>query len=411
MQPADARYVARQAIVDAKQRVVGYELLFRDGTADFFRGESVLQATSSVIAQSFLTIGLDTLTSGRPAFVNFSRESLLRGFALLLPPAQLVVEVLETVTPDPEVVSACRGLKANGYAIALDDFEWSEARVPLVRLADIVKIDFLATRGAERRRVARMLRPFGVKLLAEKVETRADFRDALEAGFEWFQGFFFSRPSITGGRDLHGFERPYLQILEVVSSPHCDLRAVEGLVRRDLALTYKLMRRANSAVFGKRSEANSLRYALAWLGLDEVRKWVALLTLAGLAKGKPTHRIRSALLRARFCEEIAACFELGARSTDLFLTGLLSEVDALLDRPMSKILRELALAPDVADAIGSGRGVLAQPLRCAVAWERGDWPTIAALADELPARGDGLAEAFVCALEWTREFDEWVDSD
>jgi EAL and modified HD-GYP domain-containing signal transduction protein len=399
----EARYVARQAILDRDQRVAGYELLFRDGPENVFRCESIARATSRVIADSFLMIGLDTLTSGEPAYVNFSRESLDQNFAFLLPPRRLVVELLESVVPDAGVLRACKRLKAAGYTIALDDFAWSDDWRPILELADIVKIDFLATRGREREQLLRRLRPYRARLLAEKVETRASFDDALRAGFSLFQGFFFSRPVIAATRDLEGFESLHLRILEAVASSSCDLRTIEDLVRRDLALTYKILRRANSPVFGRPTESTSLRNALALLGLDEVRKWVALLLLAGLARGRPAELVRAALLRARFCEEVAPHFGLGDRATDLFLVGLFSELETMLGRSMSEILAELAFAPDLERALRREPSVLAEPLRCALAWERGDWATIDSVAETLAARGDGLPESYVSALEWLRE--------
>ncbi len=404
-----ANYVARQAIFDRDQKVVAYELLFRDGPENVFRCDSVTRATTSVIADSFLMIGLDTLTDGLPAFVNFSQEPLLDRVPLMLPPGSLVVEILETVEPNAEVVRACRELKAAGYTIALDDFAWSEPWRPLVEIADIVKLDFLATRGRDRVDATKRLRPYGAKLLAEKVESVADFHDGLLAGYDLFQGFFFSRPTLTATRELRGFEPSHLRILESVGSPSCDLRTIEDLVRRDLALTYKILRRANSAVFGKKVPLTSLRHALTMLGLDEVRKWVALLVLAGLSKDRPAELVRAALLRARFCEEAAPTFGLRGRETDLFLIGLFSELDALLGRPMEEILQQFSFAPDLEGALRRQASALTAPLLCAVAWERGDWSAIEEISETLDARGDGLPEAYVGAVEWLREFDDFSE--
>jgi EAL and modified HD-GYP domain-containing signal transduction protein len=401
-----SNYVARQAILDRGLKTVAYELLFRNGPEHVFRCESLPRATSSVIADGFLMIGIDALTGGLPAWVNFSRETLVDDSASLLPPRFLVVEVLETVEPNAEIVRACRALKRAGYTLALDDFAWSEAWHPMLALADVVKVDFLATRGAERALIAKRLRRYGVRLLAEKVETLADFQDALACGYELFQGFFFSRPTLTHTPDLRGLESAHLRILEAVSSPDCDLRALEELVRRDLALTYKLLRRASSAAFGQPAAASSVRHALALLGVEEVRKWVALLVMAGVSRDKPAELVRLALLRARFCEEVAPLFGLERRATDLFLAGLFSEIDAMLGRPMEEILAELAFEPELAGTLRGEETPLVKALRCARAWERGDWARIEAIADTLEARGDGLPEAYAAALAWLREVDE-----
>ena len=404
-----AKYVARQAILGREREVVAYELLFRDGPESVFRCDSIARATSSVIADSFLLIGLDALSSGRPVFVNFSREALLQGIPRMLPPAHLVVELLETVTPDEAVVRACRELSGLGYTIALDDFSWADAWKPVLAVADIVKVDFLATRGQERERLHEALRPFDVTLLAEKVETEQDFEAARRAGYALFQGFFFSRPALVQTRDVGGLESAHLRVLRAVSAPNVNLRALEDLIRRDLSLTYKLMRRANSVVFGRHEKSPSLRRALELLGLDEVRRWVALLVVAGLSKGRPSELVRSALLRARFCEELAPAFGLAGSSGDLFLVGLFAQLDALLGRPLREVVAELALPGELETVLTGGEGALAPPLRCALAWERGDWDAIDAIATTLRSGGEGLPDAYVGALEWLRDTEELID--
>ncbi len=397
-----ARYVARQPILDAKERVVAYELLFRAGLENVYACDSADRASASVIADAFALFGIESLTGGKPAFLNFTREALLQDFASLLPPDFAVIELLETVTPDPEVVRACRRLKARGYRLALDDFTWGEDWAPLLELADIVKVDFLATRGEERIAMARRLRPFDVTLLAEKVEMRSDFEAGRGAGYTWFQGFFFERPNIVVGRDVQGYLHNYVRILQVVSAPDCDLREVEQVARRDVSLCLKLLRMANSAAFGKKGRVDSIQHALSMLGLSEVRKWIALLTLAGLAEGKPAELIRTTLVRARFCEEVAEGFGLEEHATDLFLVGLFSLLDALLDRPMKEVLAELPLADDIDDAVRRCGGPLGGPLACVIAWERGNWTAIDVALRDVPATGDALASAYLRAIEWAR---------
>jgi EAL and modified HD-GYP domain-containing signal transduction protein len=404
----DAKYVARQPILDAKQEVVAYELLFRSGLANVFECDSPDRASSSVIADAFLLFGLEELTGGKRAFLNFSRSLLVNDVAQLLPRELAVVELLETIEPDAEVIAACRRLKARGYTLALDDFTWSEAYGPLVELADVVKVDFLATRGAERRSLAQRLRRYGVTLLAEKVETREDFEEGLAAGYEWFQGFFFSRPNILIGRDVRAYKPHYLRILELVRSPDVNLREVERAARRDVSLCYKLLRYVNSASFARQKHVESIRHALSLVGLDEVRKWVALLTVAGMSEGKPSELIRTALVRARFCEELAGPFGLVEEETHLFLVGLFSLIDALIDRPLERVLQEIPLASHVVLALRDQTGPLAAPYRCVLAWERGDWAALDRLVADLPGRRSDIPKAYRCALEWARESEEFV---
>lgn len=406
VQGSSARYIARQPVFDARQHVVGYELLFRGGEHELAATGSPEDMSRRVIADAFSLFGIQSLTHGKPAFLNFTRSALLADIASLLPPDHVIIELLETVTPDEEVVRACRNLKAHGFRIALDDFEWSESWAPVLELADIVKSDFRATLGDERRVLVRRLRRFGVTLLAEKVETRAEFEAAAQAGYEWFQGYFFARPATVTGRDLRGHRHHYEQILQLVSAPSCDLRAVEEAVKRDVSLSYKLLRVVNSASLSRQRRVDSIHQALALLGLDEVRKWVALLTLAGLSEGKPAELVRTALVRARFCEAIAGTFGAGERSTDLFLVGLFSLLDALVDRPMKSVLAEMPLSEDVAAAVRGCTGPLGGPLECAIAWERGAWEKLDAVLAPTSARSDELLDAWARAVAWADECGE-----
>jgi EAL and modified HD-GYP domain-containing signal transduction protein len=269
-------------------------------------------------------------------------------------------------------------------------------------------VDFLATRGEERRELARRLRRRGVVLLAEKVETREDFEDGLAAGYEWFQGFFFSRPKIVIGHDVRAYKPHLMRILEVVSTPLANLREVERAVQRDVSLCYKLLRYVNSASFARQEQVDSIRHALSLVGLEEVRKWVALLTVAGMSEDKPSELIRTALVRARFCEALARPFGLADAETSLFLLGLFSLIDALLDRPLARVLREIPLGKDIVRALREQAGPLAGPYRCVLAWERGDWAELDRLAQALPGGSEGIPEAHLAALEWARESEEFV---
>jgi EAL and modified HD-GYP domain-containing signal transduction protein len=306
------------------------------------------------------------------------------------------------------VIAACRRLGARGYTLALDDFTWSEAYGPLVEPADVVKVDFLATRGAERSSLAQRLRRYGVTLLAEKVETREDFEEGLAAGYEWFQGFSFSRPNILVGHDVRAYKPHYLRILELVRSPDVNLREVERATRRDVSLCYKLLRSVNSVSFARRKHVESIRHALSLVGLDEVRKWVALLTVAGMSAGKPSELIRTALVRARFCEALAGPFGLVEEETHLFLVGLFSLIDALIDRPLERVLQGIPLASHVVLALRDQTGPLAAPYRCVLAWERGDWEALDRLVADLPGIRSDIPKAYRCALEWARESEEFV---
>ena len=209
---------------------------------------------------------------GRRAFINCTRDVLLKGYASLLPKQRVALEILEDVTPDEEVINVCRALKAAGYVIALDDFDDRDALRPLVELADIIKVDFLATKGQERRVLVERFTPAGVRLLAEKVETHEDFKQAAEMGYSHIQGNFFARPEIVSGQDIPGFKLNYLRILQAILQPELNLSQMEGIIKRDASLCFRLLRYLNSVLFGFSEEIRSIRHALGLLGDEQVRK-------------------------------------------------------------------------------------------------------------------------------------------
>src|SRR5579863_6863165 len=276
-----SEFVARQPIFTNQEQVYGYELLFRSSLVNAFDiadGEGA----SRTVADHLMTLG-KTLTDGRPAFINCPDDFLVKDYAMLLPPNETVIEVLETVKAVPEVVAACRRLKQAGYQIALDDFLPNPDSLAFVELADIIKVDFLATSPAVREEMVREFAPKGVQLLAEKVETREDFRHACGLGYKYFQGDFFCRPQVIASKRIPASKLNYLRIMNLVSRPELDLVALEEVISSEVSLCFKLLRYMNSALFGFWSEIRSVRHALALLGQNEVRKLVSLAAAISLA--------------------------------------------------------------------------------------------------------------------------------
>lgn len=396
------KFVARQPILDRDERTVAYELLFRTGLENSFPSGSLDRASSSVIADSLLIHGISELAGGLRAFVNVTREVLVEDYVTLLPREQVVVELLETVKPDAEVVAACERLKKAGYTLALDDFVYGAEFEPLLALADIVKVDFLQVRGDDRRKMAQRLAGRGIELLAEKVETRADFEEGLAAGYSLFQGYYFARPEIVVGRDIAPQKLGMLQILQVVNAPDPDVEAIEERIRHDAALCYKLLRYVNSAMLGLKQRVASIGHAISLIGMVELRKWVSLLAMASMASDKPAALVASALERARICELLAEPFALESRRADLFLLGLFSRLDAILDRPLGAILDEVPLDADVRAALVDGAGVLHAPYACVVAYEQGDWVALSNAAGDIE-REMAVSEAYRDAIAWAIE--------
>jgi c-di-GMP-related signal transduction protein len=394
------RYAARQPILTADQQVYGYELLFRDSLENSFTSNDPDAASRNVLDSSIL-MGLDVLCDGRRAFINCTRDLLLRGYITLLPPNQTAVEILETVQPDELVISTCRRLKDSGYLIALDDFAENDPREPLVEVADVIKIDMRATSidacAAIVKRYANPRR----RLLAEKTETREEFQAARKAGFSYFQGYFFRKPEIVQAREIPANRINYLRLLQAISQPEADPRKIEEILKGEASLCYRLLRYLNSPIFGFRQEVKSVRHALTILGDREMRRWIRLVTTLTAGQNKPTDLILTALTRARFCELISTKVNHG--SSDLFLVGLLSVMDAILEMPMGLVLDGIAVEPDTRAVLLGEQCSLTPIYDLMLAQEAGEWSESERLSEQLHLPGAFAADVHWSAMQWASE--------
>ncbi len=266
---AGLRYVARQPIMDIRGRVHGYELLFRAGPEPAFRGDDNL-ATRTMLDNTVI-FGLEKLTGGMPAFVNCTLESLTENLVHILPSGMTVLEILERLEPTPALIKACRQLKSAGFRLALDDFTWKPQFEPLVELADYIKVDFSITGPSGRKSLLKRLSSFTVALIAEKVETQEEFRQANEEGFALFQGYYFWRPYLLQNRKVPANRLSHIQILQLLHEDSIDLRKLTRLVKRDASLTYRLLRLVNSPMCAVRQEVNSNYSALLAVGEETFR--------------------------------------------------------------------------------------------------------------------------------------------
>ena len=393
------RFIARQPIFDRRERVYAYELLFRSGWENRFTSQDG-EAAARDVADNFLSAGARTLTQGRRAFINCTRDFLVNEFATVLPREQTVVEILESVEPDNDVIAACRRLKDLGYLIALDDFIYAERLQPLVDLANIIKIDFQVSGPADRRQAVAQFAPLGIKMLAEKVETRDEFAEARASGYSYFQGYFFCQPQIIPSRHIPAYKLNCLRILQAINTPELDRRAVADLIEREVSLCYKLLRFVNSALFGFRRQIGSTQHAVELLGDRAFRKWASIATVLGMAGNEPNELVRTALTRGRCCELLAA--SLGRRNDEqsLFLLGILSLMDAMLGRPLSEIVADLALPNPVRGALLGKPNRFREILDLVAACESGKWSLVSDLARRLHLDEALLSATFLQAVDW-----------
>ena len=396
-------YLARQPIFNRKQNVFGYELLYRSCMDNFCSEPNKDKATSEVIANSFLLFGLENITRGEKAFINFTRKLLDDEVATLLPKELLVVELLEDINPDEDVYQACLKLKKMGYMIALDDFTYSEPYEPFIEMADFIKVDFLKTPIKERESLARSLSRFDGDLIAEKVETIEDFNHAYDVGYKYFQGYYFSRPHMLSGRDVTGRKLNFVKLLHEVRKPEMDFGRVEEIIKYDPALTYKLLRFINSLTFSFKVEIHSVRQALVLLGQKEVAKWVLLVSLRSIGEDKTDELITLAIHRSRFCELLAPLVGQKKRETDFFLMGMFSLIDAFFDQPMQELLAHLPIPGDIKEALLGQDGVLYNVYSLVLSYEKGNWDKATALMSALDLTREAVTGSYLESLRFANE--------
>ena len=393
------RCAARQPILAADETVIGYRLLFRTGLVSHFAWNASDGASRAAIEISSL-LGLNVLCDNRLAFIHCTRETLLENYLLFLPAEKVVAEIEPGVSPDGPIEAACRSLKREGYKIALADFMVDDPRKPLLDLADYLTIDVKQTPWEQILRLTRTYGNQSLGLLAENVETREEFQSALKAGFHYFQGFFFRKPETMRTHGMASNRITYLRLLQAVSRPEMQWDEIEDLIKKEPALYYRLIRYLNSATFGIRGGVRSLSQALTLLGENELRRWCRLAGAFELSGDRPSDLILSALVRARFGELMEGQIEHG--DADLFLLGLLSLMDSILEIPMSLVIDGLALDSASTAMLLDNTGPLLPLYRLVWALERGAWGAVVRACDQLRLSEESIAEAFSAAMSWAQ---------
>jgi EAL and modified HD-GYP domain-containing signal transduction protein len=361
--------LARQPIYAANREIRGYELLYRGNPADTSAHiRNADQASAEVLLQAFLEIGLPASSKDRPVFINHTQHLLMMD--PILPPDRCVIEVLEDVPAEPETLAALRRLRQLHYRIALDDFVFSEPLVPMLELADFVKLDLRALGREGFHEQLQLLRPFPVRIIAEKIESEAEFRWCREQGSELFQGYYLRRPEIVLGRHVPSNRLSVLSLLAECSDTENSACAIAGIISRDAPLTYGLLRLCNSALYARRRGIRSPVQAVTFLGMDFVFRWASLLALSG-GNDCPSGYLETALQRARMCELIAAPCQCTAQAA--YITGLLSALDFVFDAPIEELVGPLPIDSRFKRAILHREGALGGVLDSVTAYEAGEW--------------------------------------
>ncbi len=394
----DNIYVARQPIFDRKMDLLGYELLYRDADVDFANVEDPDLASSQLIINTFINIGMENLVGSGKAFINLPRTFIVENQLLPMTSEQVALEVLETVKPDKAVLEGLKDLVQRGYLIALDDFVYDASLEPMLELANIVKIDIKSMSETDLKQQLDIIRKFNVKFIAEKVETQAQYELSRELGFDYFQGFYFCRPNVVSGKRIPVNKAVVFQLIEKLQDPEISMGDLEKILVQDVTLSYKLLRYINSASFALRQEIDSVKQALIIIGTQTMKHWATLIILSNLNIDKPYELIRTALVRAKMAELLAE--NTGrADKHQMFTVGLFSLLDALMDIPMIELLDTISFSSPIKMALLDKEGELGDLLNLVIAYERGDWPALKQGAIDSKI----YKESYLGALRWADE--------
>ena len=396
-------YAARQPILDIDKNLFAYELLFRDGVDNVFPDIDEDEATSRMIEGAQINFGFDQLTDNKPAFINFTLDTILKKYPTMMPPESVVVEILETVQPGKRLLAEVQNLKEQGYTIALDDYEHKPVWRHFFPHIDIIKFDLRAMTLEEIASIIDELKAFPhIDLLAEKVETLEEFEQCKQLGFKYFQGYFFSNPEVVKAKNLSPAQMTLAELLYETSMAEVDLPKITQIFERDVNLSYKLLRYTNSPTFKRRAEISTIKQAIMVLGHYELKKFLSLLFAAQTDSSKPDELLKMTMIRARFCESMAKT-DANEDSGKAFLTGMMSLIDAILDEPIEKVMEQLPLANEIKQALIDQEGKLADFLSLAKAYERGEWQQESELEKQLELSDIDVPELYKDAINWANE--------
>ncbi|MFH2059149.1 MAG: HDOD domain-containing protein [Pseudomonadota bacterium] len=367
-------YVARQPVFTIDKKIFGYELLFRLGLENAFPDIDGDIATSKVLSNAFFSFELKEILGNKPGLVNFTKQLVLQKTPLLFPQQHIIIEILEDIEPDAKIIDAMKEFKDKGFSIALDDFIYHKKFIPMMDLCSIIKFDLIATPLESLSDiVANIQKNYDITLLAEKVETYEEFKLAKKMGFTLFQGYFFAKPEILSKREISSNQITKLRLLNEVNKNEIDLKAIEELIKKDVGVSFKLLKFINSAYFQRPMPINTIKDAITYLGIVELKKFINIVTVSDLCENKPNELIRSSVIRARMCELCGTVMKTGFSTEELFTLGLFSTMDAMLDTPMETILESICLSDKIKTALNGKDKAFTKTLKIVASFEQGDW--------------------------------------
>lgn len=391
--------LARQPIFNRANEVYGYELLYRNSYENFYTGTDDNRATAELINNAYLLTQLADISGGKKVFINFSEDLLVEEIPTLMPKEDIVIEILETVKPTPRVIKACKNLKRYGYTLALDDFVYSPEFEPLIELVDIIKLEFTMEKHKQEMIINRYKN--NKLFLAERIETREEYEEAHAMGYHFFQGYFFSKPVIVSGEKEMKFNPVLLQMIAAIDDKYFDYQKATQIIERDVGLSYQLLKLVNTVGREAIYEIYSIKQALVRLGIDEIRKWLYVLLLQQVEAKELNELVANSLVRAKFMEQVAKHAKMSKKHLELFMLGLFSNIDKVLNKPMADCLDEIQLSRDVRQALLGVDNELTKILTCVEHFERGEWDILSERCSFI--NEDDVMDQYIKAIKWANE--------
>ncbi|CAK1819391.1 EAL and HDOD domain-containing protein [Vibrio crassostreae] len=397
-----ATYVARQPILNRKKNTLGYELLFRDGERNAYPAHiESNRATYRLIVENFLSVGLNPSIPSSRCFINFPYQSLIRRLPLSLPKDKVVVEILETCQPTDELLEAVKELYQAGYMIALDDFTSTPEWERFLKYTHIVKLDIMQMGLDEACDLVKAHQGKQFSFLAERVETEQEFQQAKDAGFKFFQGYFFSKPEIIKTKYISPEQVIAMELFQEVCKPDVDFQRVENIVAKDVALSYKLLRFVNTMSPRLEVTISSFRQALVYLGQEKLKMFVSLAVASYVSDKKPKELYGLSLQRAQFCQRMSRYQAFEGHTEQAFMIGLFSLLDALLDLSLENLVEQLPLCKSIKVALLRREGPYGTLLALEESFEHADWQQIDEHCADLGLSVDQVKTELTEARRWS----------
>ena len=395
-------YIARQPIFDRNMGIYGYELLYRKNQNNYFLDMDDDLATAELIYNSFFVFGLKDLVDDSKAFINFSKALIDSDMPYLLPPQSIVVEILEREEVTPTTIEACRKMKSMGYMLALDDFVFDEKYIELIDMADIIKIEFPSVRLDIQRRLINKYKS-KITFLAEKVETREEYKQACEMGYKLFQGYFFSKPSIINSKEIGSLNTNLFRIIEELNSIEPSYTIISNIIECDLGISYKLLKLANSAYMRTKNKIQTISQALSYIGINELYQWISIMMVKDFQNIENAELIKISLTRAKFMDLLASELNINENGSEYFFTGIFSNIDILLNKSMDQAINGLPLLNNVKQALLGENNTQRHLLNCVIDFEMANWNKVKDQDLICKIESKKFMALYIESLNWTKK--------